>query len=64
MTTLTVMVVIALLATIVALGWGVGSMAHGGAYDEKHSHQLMSARVGLQGLAITLLVVALLVSLF
>ena len=64
MTTITVMVILALLATIVALGWGVGSMAHGGAFDAKHSHQLMSARVGFQGLAIALLTVALLISLF
>lgn len=64
MTTLTVLVIFALIATIVALGWGIGSMAHGGAFDAKHSHQLMSARVGFQGLAIVLLVVALLVSLF
>ena len=64
MTTMTVLVIFALLATIVALGWGMGSMAHGGTYDQKHSAQLMSARVGFQGLAIVLLVVALLVSLF
>jgi hypothetical protein len=64
MTTITMMVIFALLATIVALGWGVGSMAHGGAFDAKHSHQFMSARVGFQGLAIALLIVALLVSLF
>lgn len=64
MTTLTSMIIVALIATIAALGWGIGSMAHGGVFDARHSHQLMSARVGLQGLAIALLVVALLVSLF
>lgn len=64
MTTLTTLVIFALIATIAALGWGIGSMAHGGAFDAKHSHQLMGARVGFQGLAIVLLVAALLVSLF
>ena len=64
MTTLTTLVIFALIATIAALGWGIGSMAHGGVFDAKHSHQLMSARVGFQGLAIIFLLVALLVSLF
>lgn len=64
MTTVTVLIMFALLATVVALGWGLGSMAHGGVFDAKHSHQLMSARVGFQGLAIGLLLVALLISLF
>jgi len=63
MTTLTTLIVFALIATIVALGWGVGSMAHGGTYDQKHSHQFMEARVGFQALAIALMVIALLVSL-
>ncbi|MDH5444416.1 MAG: twin transmembrane helix small protein [Gammaproteobacteria bacterium] len=64
MTTLTTLIIFALVATVVALGWGVGSMAHGGAFDAKHSHQFMTARVGFQSLAIVLLIVALLVSLF
>lgn len=64
MTTLTVLVFFALMATIVTLGWGLGSMAHGGKFDAKHSHQLMGARVGFQGLAIALLLVALLMSMF
>lgn len=64
MTTLTTVIIFALIATIAALGWGIGSMAHGGVFDARHSHQLMTARVGFQGLAIALLIVALLVSLF
>lgn len=62
MTILTTLIVLALIATVISLGWGVGSMAHGGEYDAKHSTQLMSARVGFQGLAIVLLLIALLVS--
>jgi len=64
MTILNTLVIFALIATIVALGWGIGSMAHGGAYDAKHSHQFMGARVGFQGLAIALLLIALLFALF
>jgi hypothetical protein len=41
----------------------LGSMAHGGTYDTKHSGQLMSARVIFQGLAIVLLLIATVMSL-
>ncbi|GMR21348.1 MAG: hypothetical protein BMS9Abin36_1948 [Gammaproteobacteria bacterium] len=64
MTILTVLVVLALIATIISLGWGIGSMAHGGDYDKKHSVQLMGVRVGFQGLTIVLLLIALVVSNF
>ena len=59
---LTVLIVMALIATIVSLGWGIGSMAHGGSFDAKHSAQLMSARVGFQGLAVALLLIVLVLS--
>lgn len=49
-----------LLATLIALGLGLGSMAHGGTYDQQHSVQFMFARVGAQGITIVLLVIALL----
>ncbi len=64
MTTLTVIIMLALFATVVTLGWGIGSMAHGGDYDKKHSVQLMGIRVGLQGLTIVLLIIAALVAAF
>lgn len=64
MTTISILVIFALLATVVALGWGIGSMAHGGAYDTKHSHQFMEARVGLQALAVIFVLVAMVISLF
>ena len=60
---LTIIIILALLATIVSLGWGLGSMAHGGSYDTKHSGQLMSARVIFQGIAIVLLLIATVMSL-
>jgi len=63
MSTLTVLIVMAMLSTVAALGWGVVSMTHGGDYDKKHSTQLMSLRVGLQLLAIGLLFVAMIIQL-
>lgn len=60
---LTILIVMALISTVVALGWGIVSMGHGGSYDEKHSVQLMGVRVGLQMLAIALLFVAMIIQL-
>jgi hypothetical protein len=60
MSPLTVLVLIALLAAVGVLFTGVGSMGIGGAFDRKHSLQLMESRVALQGLALLLIVVALL----
>ncbi|NIR29903.1 MAG: twin transmembrane helix small protein [Gammaproteobacteria bacterium] len=59
MNTLAVLIILALIATVAALVTGVGSMARGGEFDRKHSHQLMFARVGFQGIAILLLLAAL-----
>lgn len=58
MTILHLVIMLALLATVVALGAGIWSMAHGGKYDAEHSEQFMYARVGLQGLTLVLLMVA------
>ncbi|NNF95563.1 MAG: twin transmembrane helix small protein [Halobacteria archaeon] len=63
MSMLTIIIILALVATIVSLGWGLGSMAHGGNYDSEHSGQLMSARVVFQALAIVLLLAAIWLSL-
>ncbi len=63
MSILTILIVLAMLATLGVLVMGVGSMAHGGKYDDEHSQQFMYARVGLQGVTFILLVVALLTSL-
>jgi len=62
MTLLTVVIVLAMLGTAAALIWGVGSMAHGGKFDQRHSQQLMFARVGLQGVTLLLLLIALLIT--
>ena len=59
---MTILIVLALIATIVSLGWGIGSMAVGGDFDHKHDAQFMSARVGFQALAVILLLIATIVS--
>ncbi len=59
MTVLTILIILAALATIVTLIMGIGSMASSGEFDQKHSTQLMSLRVGLQGLTLLLLLIAL-----
>lgn len=61
---LTLLIVMALIATVVSLGWGVGSMGRGGTYDAQHSEQLMNYRVASQGVAVALLLIALLISAF
>jgi hypothetical protein len=56
---LTIVIVACLIMTAVILVMGVSSMAQGGEYDEKHSEQLMFARVGMQAITLVLLFVAL-----
>ena len=58
MNILTVVIVVALLITIGLMGTGIWSMSHGGEFDEKHSTQLMVARVGMQGVTFLLLLLA------
>ena len=58
MNTLTIVIMVALLMTIGLIGTGIWSMAHGGEFDQRHSTQLMIARVGMQGVTLLLLVVA------
>lgn len=62
MTTMTFLIVLATAATVVALITGVASMAHGGKFDQRHSNQFMFARIGLQGLTLFLLLIALLIA--
>ncbi|MBI3571154.1 MAG: twin transmembrane helix small protein [Gammaproteobacteria bacterium] len=62
MTVLTSIIVIAMLLTAGTLLWGIISMAHGGEYDQRHSYQLMFARVGMQAVTLLLLIIALVAS--
>jgi hypothetical protein len=64
MTTLTAIIILALFATVITLVWGIGSMVRGGDYDREHSALLMGIRVGLQGLTIVLLLIAVLLAAF
>lgn len=58
MSVLNLVIMIALLMTVAMIGTGIWSMAHGGEFDEKHSTQLMVARVGMQGVTVLLLLLA------
>jgi preprotein translocase subunit SecG len=58
MTLLTVVIIIAMVMTVAVLLMGLGSMVHGGEFDEKHSHQFMFARVAMQAVTLLLLLVA------
>ena len=62
MTIMTVLVIVGLLATAVALVSGIASMAHGGDFDRRHGHQFMFARVGIQGITLVLVLIALLLT--
>ncbi len=59
MNLITTLVILALVATVASLAWGITSMVHGGAYDENHSAKLMNGRVLFQGIAILLILLAL-----
>ncbi len=48
--------------TVAVVDTGIRSMAHGGEFDEKHSSQLMVARVGMQGITVLLLLLAVFLS--
>ena len=54
---LVTVVILAAIATAVALVMGIRSMAHGGEYDREHSGELMNARVALQAVAFVLMLV-------
>lgn len=59
---LNVVIVAALLMTVGLIGTGIWSMAHGGEFDQKHSTQLMFARVGMQGVTFLLLLLAIFIA--
>jgi len=55
---LTIIIVLALLATIVVMMVGLFTMGKGGSLDKMMGERLMWARVGIQGAAILLLILA------
>lgn len=57
---MTVLIFAAGAMAVVSLASGIASMAHGGESDALHSNELMFRRVAWQGLAVLLLMFALL----
>lgn len=55
MNILTILLVIALIATAGVLAVGMGGFFVGGSFNEKYGNKLMRARVGLQLVAVLLL---------
>ncbi len=58
MNVLTVILVIALVATVAVLLMGIVSMARGGQFDQQHSHEMMFTRIGLHAVVVVLLLAA------
>lgn len=56
---LTIVIILALLATVVTLLFGLMSLGQGGRFDEDFGTGFMWARVGIQGIAVALLILAL-----
>jgi len=52
-----ILIIVAILAVTVTLGFGLYSLFRGGEYGRSHSNKLMRLRVGLQAVAVILLVV-------
>ena len=52
-----ILIILAILAVTVTLGFGLYSLFRGGDYARSHSNKLMRLRVGLQAVAVILLVV-------
>ena len=57
---MTLLAVIAFAAAVAFLFLGIRSMAHGGEYDQAHGTQYMALRVASQGVAVILLLLAML----
>lgn len=60
MDVMTLFIFAAAAMAVLSLFNGIVSMAHGGEWDELHAHELMFRRTAWQGLAVLLLLMALL----
>ncbi len=60
-TVMPILLALALLAVLGVLFAGLFSMARGGEFNRKHGNRLMRWRVALQGLAIVLFAIAMLI---
>ena len=54
--------IFAMLATLGVLFFGIFTMARGGDLNRKHSHRIMRARIVLQGLALLLFAVIMVIA--
>lgn len=52
-----ILIILAILAVTITLAFGLYSLFRGGDYARSHSNKLMRLRVGLQAVAVILLVV-------
>ena len=59
MSLLTVLLMIAMLATLGVLAVGLAGFFHGGEFNRKYGNKLMQARVALQAVAVVLLLIIL-----
>lgn len=62
MTVLAILLAIALAAVMIVLIIGVVGMSRGGAFNEKYGNTMMRLRVGLQALAVVLILLFVLVA--
>jgi hypothetical protein len=56
---LTVLLMIAMLATLGVLAVGIAGFFHGGEFNRKYGNKLMQTRVALQAVAVVLLLIIL-----
>ena len=56
---LTVLLLLAMLATVGALVLGIGSFFKGGEFNRKYGNKLMQARVAFQAIAVVILLILL-----
>ena len=59
---LNIIIILALLATVGALGLGLLSMGVGGALDNSYGERFMWVRIGLQAATVALIITALIVT--
>ena len=62
MNILNMLIIAALIMTVGVIAIGIWSMAQGGEFDQKHSTQIMAARVGMQGVTFVLLLLAIFIA--
>lgn len=62
MTFLSTLLALTLIAVSIVLVMGIGAMSRGGEFNRKHSNRLMRWRVGLQALAVVIILAIFVVS--